>query len=259
MDLPPAGSIRAALLSLARRTGARALDLIYPGFCRECEEPIEGQRPFCARCEAGISWIRSACPRCGEAVARPGPEACGSCAGRELFFDRAAAAAEYTGPWRTAVLRFKYLGDHGLRGPLGAALLAVFREQLAGERPEALVPVPGHPWRRLVRGRDPVEELALELGQRTGLPVRQVLRRTRWIPSQTSLERARRLRNPAGAYAARFRYRARRGRRAAAMPRAVLLIDDVFTTGATASECARALKQAGAERVLVVVAARSPN
>jgi len=156
------------------------------------------------------------------------------------------------------VLRFKYAGDQGVRGLLSGALERIYRERLAALGPRAIVPVPAHPLRRLLRGRDPVEDLARHLGLRTGLPVKRILSRVRWIPSQTSLARADRLKNPRGAYAVRSRYRAGAGRPSPQLAAAVLLLlDDVYTTGATAAECARALKEAGAGQVLVLAAARS--
>jgi predicted amidophosphoribosyltransferase len=252
-----ARALAAALRALAGRAGSRALDLLAPGFCRECGAEAPGAAPFCPPCAARIRWIITACPRCGAPSPNPGPGECGECAGRGLSFDRAAAAAEYTGPWRTAILRFKYLGDQGVGGLLGEAVERVRAAQFSSPPAPVIVPVPPHPWRKLARGRDPVEELARDLGVRARLEVRSVLRRAKWIPSQTSLPRARRLGNPSGAYRVRFGYRPRRGRPAAPVPPAILLLDDVLTTGATVSECARALKEAGARSVLVIAAARS--
>jgi predicted amidophosphoribosyltransferase len=255
-----------------RRACQRALDLIYPGFCRTCGAPIEGPAPLCARCAAEIRWIGSACARCGQPALNPPPSGwggCGGCGPRLLFFDHAAAAAEYSTTWRRAVLRFKYLGDQGLRRLLGESLAALYRSRFAAGSPRATVPqaivpqaiiaVPPHPWRQLARGRDPVGELAQDLAGRLRLPLLPVLRRVRWIPSQTSLPRSARLRNPRGAYAVRKRYRLRRGEPAPGLPRAVLLLDDVLTTGATGSECARALKGAGIREVLLMAVARSPE
>jgi len=235
---------------------SRALDLLYPGFCRECECPLEGGVPFCLRCAGSIRWIPSACARCGQPLPAPA-DSCGGCASLFLPFDRAACPGEYAGAWRTAVLRFKYGGDQGVRGLLSGALERIYRERLAALGPRAIVPVPAHPLRRILRGRDTVEDLARDLGLRTGLPVRRILTRCRWIPSQTSLARADRLKNPRGAYAVRSRYRPRGGRPSPQVMCAVVLLDDVYTTGATAAECARALKEAGARQVLVLAAARS--
>jgi predicted amidophosphoribosyltransferase len=255
----PPGRLRAALGLSARFGGKailRALELVYPGFCRECGVPVEGGPPFCPRCAASIRWIASACARCGQPLPAPA-DSCGGCVSLLLPFDHAACAAEYAGSWRTAVLRFKYAGDQGVRDWLSGALERVYRERFAALSPQTVVPVPPHPWRRLLRGRDPVEDLARELGARAGLPVRNVLTRCRSIASQTSLPREERLKNPRGAYAVRARFRPRGGRPSPHLAGPVLLLDDVYTTGATAAECARALKDAGARRVLVLAAARS--
>jgi len=139
-----------------------------------------------------------------------------------------------------------------------SAMEWAYHQRFSPARPEAIAPVPPHPWRKLVRGRDPVEELAVSLGSRTGLPVLPLLRRSRWTSSQTSLTRAARIGNPREAYRVRRKYRRRRGSPAPNLPRTVLLVDDVITTGATASECARALREEGARRILVLAAARSP-
>jgi predicted amidophosphoribosyltransferase len=248
--------LRSVLLSFLSGTGERALDIVYPGFCRECGEPTAGRDPFCLPCASSIRWIGSACPRCGMPAVRPGPDSCGECSGRPLHFDRAAAAAEYTGPWRTAVLRFKYLSDHGLRHPLVDGLVRIARLAFDPDPPGAIVPVPPHPLRKLLRGRDHIDELAVDLAARLGIPLRRALRRTRWISSQTSLPRVKRLANPRGAYGLRWAYGPRRARRR--LPASIFLLDDVLTTGATASECARALREAGAKRIAVIALARSP-
>jgi ComF family protein len=243
------------LFSFLSRTGERALDIVYPGFCRECGEPTAGRDPFCPPCAASVRWIGPACPRCGMPAVRPGPVSCGECSGRPLHFDRAATAAEYIGPWRTAVLRFKYLADHGLRRTLVEAMERTSKLACDPDPPGAIVPVPPHPLRKLLRGRDHIDELAVDLSARLGIPLRRALRRTRWVASQTSLPRAKRLTNPRGAYGVRRSYRSRGPGR---LPASILLLDDVLTTCATASECARALREAGAKRVVVIALARSP-
>ncbi len=239
----------AAAAGWAARTAACALDLLFPNSCRECRRPLDGAAPLCASCAGTIPWIRSRCLRCGEPLPGPGAGDCGSCSGRALHFDAAAAPAEYSGPWRRVLLLFKYSGDRGVQRTIAGALQDLFASRFLPSRPEAIIPVPPHPWHRWMRGRDAVDELASSLARGLDLPVLRILRRAWWARSQTSLPRDRRLVNPKGAY------RIRRGGR----PACVVLLDDVYTTGATASECARVLKLSGVRTVLALAAARSPR
>jgi predicted amidophosphoribosyltransferase len=112
---------------------------------------------------------------------------------------------------------------------------------------DGLVFVPADGERMLQRGHNPARELALGLGARWGLPVGDVLRRCRRASRQRELSRTERRRNVAGAF------RARRG----PMPKSLCVIDDVYTTGATASAAASALRAAGARTVHVVTFART--
>jgi predicted amidophosphoribosyltransferase len=114
---------------------------------------------------------------------------------------------------------------------------------------QAIVPVPSHPLKKWWRGRDPVADLAREVARELGgLPVRPLLRKSRWTRAQVTLSGTRRRRNLKGAFSTRP---------GARVPRAVILLDDVLTTGTTASQCALALKRGGAEEVTVLAIARS--
>jgi competence protein ComFC len=115
-----------------------------------------------------------------------------------------------------------------------------------------LVPVPLHRGRRLWRYFNQAEEIARPLSQQTGLPLCPALVRTRGTGSQTSLSRAERLKNLRGAFEL-----SRAGKRfAAGKPAGAVVVDDVFTTGATTGECARVLRKAGVQKVVVVTVMR---
>lgn len=183
------------------------------------------------------------CGRCGAPTLWP-VEQCRECAGRRLAFRRARAAVAYTGAARDLVAAWK---EHGLRraGDLAADLVA---ERLAAPAADVITSIPPDPSRLLVRGHHPAERLARGLAARWSLPHAALLVRAGATPSsrQTGLARADRLKNARGAFVA-----------VAATPRCVLLVDDVYTTGATVSAAATALRRAGAREVDVVTFART--
>ena len=167
---------------------------------------------------------------------------CRECSGRRLGFVTARAAVAYDDGVRRVVAAWK---EYGLRrlASLAAALVA---EILPRPEVDALTFVPPDPDRSLQRGHHPAASLAAALAAAWSLPVEALLDRPRTAPPQRGLELAARRRNVRGAFAA-----------SRAPPARIVLIDDVYTTGATASEAARSLLRAGARRVDVVTFARA--
>jgi predicted amidophosphoribosyltransferase len=166
---------------------------------------------------------------------------CRECSGRRIAFASARAAVEYDDGVRRFVAAWK---ERGLR-----RLAAEAAELIAGAVPPPRVAVlafvPPDRERVLLRGHHPAERLAQELGARWELPVRPLVAWTRAIPHQRGLSRPDRRRNVAGAFAP-----------AARAPTRVGLVDDVYTSGATASAAASALRKGGARRIEVVTFAR---
>jgi ComF family protein len=208
-------------------------------------------------------WLPPACPACSGA---PGAERGGLCCGclRSLSWaperlaaprglDALVAAAEFQAPVEGWIRRFKYPrpGLAGLDPAAGAVARALAREAAArapGPPPDLVVPVPLHPRRLRARGFNPACEVARAVAAPSGLRVApRALARLRDTPSQTGLSRAERRRNLRGAF------RARRP-----VPPRIWLVDDVVTTGSTLGEAARALRRAGARRVVGVCLARTP-
>jgi predicted amidophosphoribosyltransferase len=179
------------------------------------------------------------CARCGAPTAWP-VERCRECAGRRLGFASARAAIGYDAAARRLVHAWK---ERGLR-PLAAEVAQLVAERLPPPEVEALTFVPADRGRRLERGHNPAERLALELAAIWELPCLPLLERTRGgrQRGRSALER----RTVRGAFSSR-----------AAAPRKVALIDDVYTTGATAAAAATALRAAGARRVDAVAFARA--
>ena len=176
---------------------------------------------------------------------------CSNCLERRFAFECAMSARRHTGVVRDLVQRFKYRGDHFLRRPLSVWLVEAWETdgRLRGGPPvTALVPVPLHPQRRRERGFNQAEALCRLLEKHARLPVWHALRRVRFTETQTHLARNERLENLRGAFAA--------ARRRPVAGAHLLLVDDVFTTGATVDECARVLRRAGAASVRVLTVAR---
>jgi len=183
------------------------------------------------------------CALCGAPTVWP-VSRCRECTGRRLAFASARAAVVYAGPARALVAAWK---ERGLRraASLAGELLAE-----AVERPAAdvITYIPPDPNRLLRRGHHPAERLARELGMRWGLDAAPLLARRPGAPRprQAELERSDRLRNVRDAFVAD-----------SGAHGAVVLVDDVYTTGATVAAGAAALRRAGSARVDVVTFART--
>lgn len=207
---------------------------------------------FCTGCDDGIADAAAGrCPRCAGVL---GPadahrDKCISCGSVALAFRRTYAAGSYESELRDIILAFKFGG----RTELARALARMLWDRLGAEaRPvdwDVLVAVPTGFLRTLARGYNPAQLLCGQL-EKLGAPRSvRALRLTRRLRPQRGLTRAARQDNVKGAFGVT--------KRAAISEKRVLLLDDVMTTGATASECARTLRRAGARSVDVAVVART--
>ena len=213
------------------------LDLLLPQRCVVCER---GGSQLCAACREDLPRLEPPlCARCGAPVAWP-VDRCRECAGRRIAFATARAAVGYDDAARHLVHAWK---ERGLRR-LAAQAAALVAERLPPPDVDALTFIPADRSRRLERGHNPAEHLARELALRWELPCEPLLERVRGGRQRgaTIAER----RSVRGAF---------RGTTTA--PRRVALIDDVYTTGATASAAATALRAAGARNVEVMTFART--
>ena len=240
---------------------------IYPVLCVGCGHRMPGdvggyelEHWLCGTCHPGLHSLEQPfCHRCGEAYdgALEGAFHCGNCAQRQLAFEFARAGYHADGLVRELVHQFKYGKQLHLRRVLGALAMTAFQDSRLQElvrRSPLLVPVPLHPVRKRWRGFNQSEVLAQQLGRHLQLQVVNALDRVLPTESQAGLTRVQRLTNLRQAFAVKPRYcqgsTELRGR-------CVILVDDVFTTGSTAHECARALvRNAGVEKVVVVTVAR---
>jgi predicted amidophosphoribosyltransferase len=200
-----------------------------------------GGRQLCDACRVALPRLRPPfCGRCGAPTAWPVAR-CRECSGRRLGFASARAALAYDEDVRRVVAAWK---ERGLRR-LASEAAELVAETLPPPGAPVLAFVPADHDRTLRRGHHPAERLALELGERWSLPVVPLVARVRSVRHQRGLKLGERRRNVAGAFAP-----------AAKAPAAVALVDDVYTSGATAAAAASALRKGGARRVDVVTFAR---
>jgi predicted amidophosphoribosyltransferase len=213
------------------------LELLLPQRCVVCGS---GGRQLCARCREDLPRLEPPlCARCGAPTAWP-VERCRECAGRRLSFATARAAVGYDAAARRLVHAWK---ERGLRR-LAAEAAQLVAERLPSPDVEALTFVPADRGRRLERGHNPAERLALELADAWELPCLPLLERTRGGRQRGSSAAERR--TVRGAF-----------RPTGAAPSRIAVIDDVYTTGATASASATALRKAGARHVEAIAFARA--
>jgi ComF family protein len=214
------------------------LDLLLPQRCLICSAP---GAQMCGKCTTTLRRIEPPlCERCGNPTAWP-VRRCSECDGRRLAFARARAAVEYDASVRSVVAAWK---ERGLR-LLAAWAAAVVVEGVPRPDATTIVCVPSDSDRRLRRGHHAAERLALELSGAWAIPVMPLLERTRASSRQRGKSRVERRRNVRGAF------------HAAVAPARIVLVDDVYTTGATADAAASALRRAGAHHVEVVTFART--
>lgn len=218
----------------------------------------------CEDCWGAVKpWIGTICACCGiplvsETLRDTADRRCGLCRNETYDFDLARSYGLYTSPLRELILHLKFRRRERWGRRMGELLASTWRSiaPYLDDTSPLLIPIPLHASRQGERGFNQAEVLAKGLRRaikRAGLPCPPSLqaccvRRARATPPQSGLRHRARLENVRGAFEVRDRKRVG--------GRSVILVDDVMTTGATASACARALKHAGASKVIVLTLAR---
>ena len=228
---------------LAGRVRA-ALQAALPQACVLCRAP-SGNAMICAACDASMPALGAVCPRC--ALASPHGVVCGSCTATPPPLDATVAAWRYAFPADRLLQAFKYDGRLALAEPLARAIAGAILARNA-PLPERLLAMPLAAPRQRERGFNHAHEIARRLSAYVHVPLAHDLRRTRDTAPQAGLTLPERRGNVRGAFDANGRVAGR----------AVAILDDVMTTGATLAAAALALRRAGATRVEAWVVARTP-
>ena len=230
------------------------LGLLYPEVCQLCRAaratPAEGY--VCGDCRAKVRFIQAPfCERCGRPYQGDITTRfeCANCREMEWRFQSARSAVVARDPVLEVIHRYKYQRAFWFEPFLAELLICAARPALGAQRPSMIVPVPLHPAKQREREFNQAERLARRLGAATQIPVnKRLLQRVLPTRTQTQLSRPERLANVRNAFALRKGQRLNGER--------IVLVDDVFTTGATTSACAGVLAAAGAGDVCVWTVAR---
>ncbi len=234
----------------------RAIRFFLPNHCSSCNSLLtDDPNPhFCSGCWSAISHMPEArCARCDHPF--PSPIAtiyspnhvCQLCAERPPSYTKAWTLYPYTPPLQHAIRLFKYQGKVSLAAPLAALMIA----RLPSLNPvDVIMPVPLHIERLRQREFNQSLRLADHIGRHLHIPVMYTnLIRIIPTPAQTTLSRKSRLKNLRRAFVVRHPHMI--------VNKRILLIDDVFTTGTTVNECAKALRKAGSADVFVITLSRT--
>ncbi len=221
------------------------LDFIFPGCCASCGSPVSFlDHCLCHACGGGIVPARRGCARCTGFIV---DGECTVCSDRMFYLKRNVSVADYSGIMERVIRGYKFGRRRRLHIPLAELAYAAYRESRL--ECDLVTSVPMGRARRWARGFNQSELVARRLSRRLGIPHKRILREGRTARSQKELRLRDRFLNIFNRY--------RTVRKASFRGRRVLVVDDIFTTGATVNECARVLVHDGALEVSSLTLARA--
>ena len=228
-----------------KQSGSVILDAIYPRACVVCGQPMEFHRRNNSErvheeCKSLLKPVDGpVCGKCGKKV-KSGQVLCADCNNTERIFDGAVAVFEYNNALKESIYRFKY--DNKREYASSFAYMIAERNSKIYEywQPDLIIPVPMHPEKKKIRGYNQAELLAKETADifRINMEAETLIRKKMTIPLK-ELDTKSRYKNLSGAFEVKGSLKGKR----------ILLMDDIYTTGATFDSCANALKKAGADKV----------
>jgi ComF family protein len=235
----------------------KILDIIYPRSCVLCKKALDGSNQYEAICDQCykdiVANIPPFCKKCGRHLEPENidttDDTCIGCQKKFLHFDRTWSACIYNTKMKDLLHLFKYRHKTILRKPLGKLLLRFIHDfNIPVDKFDFIVPMPIHPARLREREYNQAELIAKELSNMLPLKINKNLAvRIRNTQPQSLLGASSRWENVKGAFKIKYPEEVKNKK--------ILIIDDLFTTGATASEIALTLKKAGAKEVSILTLA----
>ena len=217
--------------------------LLFPPVCPLCEEILpDGKTRICASCRPKATYLTEPlCLRCGKEIADEEKEYCTDCEKKPKSFVRGFPAMSYREPIRRSIVKFKYQNKSSYADCFATEIIRAHGRDIKDVAPEVLIPVPVHKRKLEKRGYNQAEVLANSLGAYLDIPVDAgIIRRVVNTTPQKSLNDEERQKNLEKAFISDKKQ---------VQYKKVMLVDDIYTTGATIEACTKILKNAGAKEV----------
>ena len=219
-----------------------AVDAVCPPACPMCGEPLgfaNGKRlKICERCRFAITYLTEPlCLKCGKRIENGQEEYCADCAKHKHYYDRCVAVYEYSDVIKNAIYRFKYYNKREYAKTFATEIQERCKDMIALWQPDVIIPVPISDKKFRKRGYNQAELIAGELSELTGIMLdSKALLRIRDTKPMKELSNEERMKNLKNAFISS---------KNVVKYRKVLIVDDIYTTGATFDECSRTLKENG--------------
>ncbi len=226
-----------------------AEDIIFPKRCPFCDEILRfGMSGACEKCAPLLPYIgEDFCLKCGKPLQNPEDEYCPACARSERAFDTGRSVFVYNDMLRHSIASLKYKNKREYAQYYGSEICRKLGRYIASVRPDALVPVPVSEKKLKKRGYNQAELLAARVSEITGIPLyTDCIIRVRDTAAQKELGRSMRQKNLKKAFKITGNV---------AELKTIMVIDDIYTTGATISEISRVFKEAGVKKVYFITLA----
>lgn len=214
--------------------------MLYPQTCCFCGKISD--KEICEQCSKKITYITEpVCKCCGKPIRDANKELCYDCACNEHFFEQGKSVWVHEGPVRWSLYQFKYHNRRIYGITYTKELFRIYRGKIMDWNIGVIIPVPLHRKRKRQRGYNQAEIIAKQLGKLMGIPVDvKMVKRKRYTRPQKSLNSKERKQNLKHAFEIKSGIK---------IPRNVLIIDDIYTTGNTIDAIAKILKEKGAQKV----------
>lgn len=235
------------LKSRLRQAMEPILSALYPRRCPACDEIVAPGKglicPACAKAKKMTPIKGPYCMKCGKELAKEGDFLCGDCRRISHLFERSRAVFCYTKEVRQSIARFKFHNKREYADYYAAVTAESMADYLQMVKPDVILPVPMYKKKKIKRGYNQAEVFAKRLSEKTGISCRtDILLRTKNTVPLKELEKDARKKELEQAFWVRRE-------RLEASWKQILLVDDIYTTGATMDACSRVLKEAGIEKV----------